>query len=212
MGKNKLKHFAEMLLFSNVVQLDRRHRGAWNEALGNTNPITLEIGCGKGEYTVGLARRYPERNFIGVDVKGARIYTGAKRALESNLNNVMFLRAQADHLPEYFAPGEVGEIWITFADPHPPLSRARRRLTSPKYIDVYRQFMPPNGLVHLKTDDDGLYQYTLEVIEQLNLNLLCNVGDVHHTDHGDDRLNILTYYERMHLAKGKTVKYVRFGL
>jgi tRNA (guanine-N7-)-methyltransferase len=210
-GKNKLKHFAEMLHFANVLQGDKSFRGRWNDAFGNNNPITLELGCGKGEYTVGLAARYPDRNFIGVDVKGARIYTGAKHAIDQQLTNALFLRTQVDHLPDYFAPDEVSEIWITFADPHPPTSRARRRLTSPKHIDVYRKILKPGGTINLKTDSDILYRYTLDVIEELRLALLENIPDVHGTAHNNPHLDILTYYERKHLAVGKTIRYVRFS-
>lgn len=201
-----------MLHFPNVLQLDKQFRGRWNEAFGSTNPITLELGCGKGEYTVGLAQLQSEKNYVGVDIKGARIYTGAKRALDLGLKNVMFLRTQVDHLPEYFSENEVSEIWITFADPHPPLSRARRRLTSPKHIDVYRKFLKPGGVINLKTDSDILYQYTLEIIEQLKLKLLTKIDDVHNANHGDERLNIRTYYESMHLAENKTIKFVSFSL
>ncbi len=164
MGKNKLKHFQEMLSFPNVLQLDKSQRGIWNKRFGNSNPISLELACGKGEYAVGLARLFPERNFVGVDIKGARIYTGAKRSLELGLNNVIFLRTQIDHLPEYFAPDEVDEIWITFPDPFSALSSAHRRLTSKKYIAVYQKIMKPGSTVHLKTDDEGCINRRLTLL------------------------------------------------
>jgi tRNA (guanine-N7-)-methyltransferase len=212
MGKNKLKHFAEMLSFPNVLQYDKTFRGKWNEAFGNDHPITLELACGKGEYTVGLAQLFPERNHIGIDIKGARIYTGAKRALELGLNNVRFLRTQIDHLPEFFAESEVDEIWITFPDPHLRVSRARQRLTSPKFIDIYRTVLRAGGTVNLKTDSLSLYDYTLEVIDELKLLLQEKMDDVYANPDRDPRLNIRTYYEGLHLTQGKTIKYVRFAL
>ena len=178
MGKNKLKHFNEMLSFPNVLQYDKSKRGGWHQVFGNSNPITLELACGKGEYTVGLAQLHPEKNYIGVDIKGARIYTGARRSLESGLNNVRFLRTQIDHLTGYFAQNEVDEIWITFPDPHLRLSLARQRLTSPKFIDIYRKILKPGGIVNLKTDDATLYNYTLDVIHEDKLTLLYSDEDV----------------------------------
>lgn len=211
MGKNKLKHFAEMLSFDNVLQFDKQQRGKWHERFGNQNPITLELACGKGEYTVGLAERFPARNVIGIDIKGARIYTGAKRATELGLSNALFLRMQIDHLPDYFAPHEVGEIWITFPDPHLRVSKAKHRLTSPKYISIYKQVFRPEGIVNLKTDSDSLYDYTLETVDELKLTLLEHTNNVYAHAH-DPALDIQTYYERMHLANGKTIKYVRFAI
>lgn len=212
MGKNKLKHFAEMLSFPNVLQFDKSNRGGWSEKFGNANPITLELACGKGEYTVGLAQVYSDRNFIGVDIKGARIYTGAKRSLDLDLKNVKFLRTQIDHLPEYFASGEVTEMWITYPDPFIPLSDAHRRLTSTKYIEVYRKIMSPGSIVHLKTDDDGLYLSTLDVIAELKLTLHEKIDDVYALKNRDPRLDIKTYYEQKHLIANKTIKYVRFAI
>jgi len=212
MGKNKLKHFEEMLSFPNVFQFDQSRRGRWSEVFGNPNPITLELACGKGEYAVGLAQLHPERNYIGVDVKGARIYTGAKRALDNSLDNVRFLRIQIDHLPEYFGPDEVDEIWITFPDPHLRLSRARQRLTSPKYLGLYRHLLKKGGTVNLKTDDDTLFSYTLDVIAEAGLPLLETLTDVYASEPRDPRLGIRTYYEGKHLAHGRTIKFVRFAL
>lgn len=212
MGKSKLKHFTEMLSFPNVLQQDKTHRGRWHTAFANNHPITLELACGKGEYTVGLAQLHPHRNFIGIDIKGARIYTGARRALDLKLTNVLFLRTQIDHLSEYFAPQEVDEIWITFPDPHLRLGKARRRLTSPKFIDIYRSILKDGGMVNLKTDSDVLYHYTLDVIHQLGLPLHEKIDNVYAAPSRDPQLDIRTYYESIHLAAQKTIKYVRFGI
>lgn len=211
MGKNKLKHFEEMLSFPNVFQLDTRHKGKWKEVFQNDHAITLELACGKGEYTIGLAQLYPERNFIGVDIKGARIYTGAKMAIETGLENVRFLRTQIDHLPQYFETGEVEHIWITFPDPHLRESRTRHRLTSPWFLSIYKQVLAPGGIIHLKTDSDVLYKYTLEVIDDLGLKKAASTPDVYSEAHSAE-LDIQTYYERRHRSEGKTIKYVAFQL
>ncbi len=213
MGKNKLKHFAEMETFTNVFQKATAMKGKWNEAFfQNKNPITLELGCGKGEYSLALARLYPERNFIGIDIKGARIWRGAKTALEEGLKNVCFLRAQIDHLPEYFEPNSVDEIWLTFSDPHPPLHEAKKRLTSQKFISIYSQVLKQDGIIHLKTDSIILYEYTLEIIEELKLKTIYHSADIYSGELYDKILEAKTYYENIHLKLGKTIKYVKFGL
>lgn len=213
MGKNKLKHFAEMETFANVFQKATAMKGKWSDLFfQNNNPITLELGCGKGEYSLALARLFPQRNFIGIDIKGARIWRGAKTALEEGLKNVCFLRAQIDHLPEYFEPNSVDEIWLTFSDPHPPLHEAKKRLTSPKFISVYRQVLKPNGIVHLKTDSTILYEYTLEIIEEQKLKMIYNSTDIYSGELYDKILEAKTFYENIHLKLGKTIKYVKFSL
>jgi len=173
LGKNKLKHLDELQTFSNVFQLQRDLKGKWNEfVFQNSNPITLELACGKGEYTLALARKFPQRNFIGIDIKGARIWRGARTALEEKIPNVAFLRTYIDHLEEYFSPGEVEEIWITFPDPYHEKSKARKRLTSEKFLPRYKTILKPGGFIHLKTDDMQLYQFTLEKISEFKGNII----------------------------------------
>ncbi|HEV2355932.1 MAG TPA: tRNA (guanosine(46)-N7)-methyltransferase TrmB, partial [Puia sp.] len=160
MGQKKLIRFEAIKSFPNVLQYPEGMPGKWAAFYGNDNPLTLELACGKGEYTVGLARLYPDRNFLGIDVKGNRIYVGARRALESNLRNAAFLRTQIDQLGSYFSTAEVSEIWLTFPDPQLRKSRATRRLTHPKFIRIYQRILGPGGRVHLKTDSPVLYQFT----------------------------------------------------
>ncbi len=213
MGKNKLKHFAELLGFANVYQSNPDYKGSWASTCFNNNlPIVLELACGKGEYTIGMARLNKHCNYIGIDIKGARIYTGAKQALQEPLTNVRFIRMLIDHLPDYFARDEVDEIWITFADPHTPKRSAKRRLTSQKFIDIYRKISKPNAIIHLKTDSDLLYEYTLEVIRECKLTLLYANDNIYTGALFDERLSIKTYYEGKHLMQGKAIKYIRFQL
>jgi tRNA (guanine-N7-)-methyltransferase len=213
LGKNKLKHFAEMLVFDNVYQGNPGFKGHWREETFNNNhPITLELACGKGEYTTGMAERKFDGNYIGIDIKGARIYTGAKLALTKPLPNVRFIRAQIDHLPDYFDQQEIDEIWITFADPHIPKRSAKRRLTSPKFINIYRKFLKSGGTINLKTDSDLLYNYTLEIIEELKLNLIYHNNNIYAGELVDDRLSIKTFYESKHLADNRTIKYIKYQL
>ena len=165
MGQKKLVRFAELKTFTNVLQYPENMPGTWSTFFKNENPITLELACGKGEYAVGLARMYTNRNFIGIDLKGNRIWVGAKKSLQEGLSNVAFLRTQIDQLAGYFNPGEVEEIWITFPDPQLRMSRAKKRLTHPKFLRVYQQVMKPGGYINLKTDSPDLYHFTRTVIE-----------------------------------------------
>src|SRR5688500_13990868 len=151
MGQKKLARFEELGSFKNVLQFPKDMAGKWKDFFGNNNPITLELACGKGEYTLGLAQLYPERNFIGIDLKGNRIWVGARKALNEELTNVAFLRTQIDHINSYFSAGEVSGIWITFPDPQLRVSKAKKRLTHPKFLRLYQQFLAPGGLIHLKT-------------------------------------------------------------
>lgn len=213
MPKSKLKHFAELLTFPNVFQLTKEMKGNWNKVyFKNDNPVTLELGCGRGEYTLGMAAIFPERNFIGVDIKGARLWRGGKTALEKQMNNVAFLRTQIDHLMEYFEPEEVQEIWITFPDPYPRKSDTKRRLTSPKYLNVYKQVLQSGGAIHFKTDDTHLYEYSLQVINELSLNLIAVTDDLYASNLADEVLSLKTYYEKIHLSDGKKIKYIKFRL
>lgn len=226
--RNKLQKFAELLGFPNVYEnFDPQHpqlagkdgepielRGQWAaQHFQNDRPITLELACGRGEYSLGLARRFPERSFIGVDIKGARIWKGAHIALEEKLDNVAFLRTRIEQLALFFAPAEVSEIWITFPDPFPQKGKANRRLTAKRFLDIYRKVLSPDGVVHLKTDDPGLFAFTLETLNQeTSATILYESEDIYAGTLPAPELEIKTYYEAMHLAAGKTIKYVRFRL
>lgn len=226
--KNKLRKFAEILSFPNVYECyDVQHpalvgagmqpvelKSRWHARhFQNQKPITLELACGGGEYTVGLARRFPDRNFIGVDVKGNRLWKGAKLALTEGLPNAAFLRTRIEIIEHFFAPGEVAEIWITFPDPFPRASKENRRLTSPFFHDKYRQILQPGGLVHLKHDDPGFYQFTLDAIAaDPRCELLYQNDDIYAGPLAFSELEIQTLYEGMHLAAGRKIKYVRYRL
>lgn len=227
MGKNKISRFAENLTFEHVVQPSFTqlvkeglpHRGHWNELLFKRDaPLVLELGCGGGEYTVGLARLNPGRNYLGVDIKGARLWRGARIAKEEGLTNVGFLRTHVDHLLKCFGPQEVDEIWLTFSDPQVKKSKARKRLTSPLFLARYKQILQPGGLIHLKTDSPLLYDYTLEQIAAHKLPVLEQSDDVYAdlvnrvSPAEQAVLNIRTYYEQMWLTEGRKIHYVRFAI
>ncbi len=185
--------------------------GTWNsEIFKNDGPIILELACGKGEYSTGLASLYPERNYIGFDIKGNRLWVGAKRALDEKLQNVRYFRAYIDHLDQFFAEGEIDKIWIIFPDPQ--LKKDRKKLTSPKFLDLYRPLLKKGATINLKTDSPELYEFTLEVIEDLDLTLHRNVSDVYKQCPEDPELSIRTYYEGMHLKKARTIRFLSFSL
>lgn len=214
MGKDKLRRFAEIETFSNVLQLDagKPYKGQWSKAFfKNDNPVVLELACGKGEYTVNLAVMFPDKNFIGIDYKGNRIWRGAKTALEDGVNNVAFIRMQIETLTEFFAPGEIDEIWITFPDPQPQLSREKKRLTSPRFLNMYTEVLKPGGCVNLKTDNDGFYAYTAEKIKELNLKEHINTVDLYKSEYADEVLSIKTYYEKKYLKDNKNINYLKFS-
>ena len=216
MGKDKLRRFAEIETFDNVLQLDagKPFKGQWSVGFfKNENPVVLELACGKGEYTVGLAKMYPERNFLGVDLKGNRIYIGAKKCLQENITNAAFLRTQIDRLPTYFKPGEVEEIWLTFPDPQLRKSKARKRLTHPKFLRLYRQILTPGGRIHLKTDSPVLYNFTRLVIDMYGLNLLESSDNIY-AGSGPikEELKIKTHYESLDIAGSQRVHYLLFTL
>lgn len=214
MGKDKLKRFAEISTFNNVLQLEEGHalKGNWlSQHFENSHPIVLELACGKGEYTVEMARLFLEKNFIGVDYKGNRIWLGAKTAMEEGINNAAFLRIQIEDITDFFAVKEVSEIWITFPDPQPQLGREKKRLTSPRFLDNYRQILQPGGFIHLKTDNDNLYKYTLEKIAEQNLKLHISTNDLYHSEHANEILSIKTYYEKKYLQHNKNINYVKFS-
>lgn len=213
MGKDKLRKFAEVATFANVVQLEAgfEYKGQWaSKFFGNEKPIILELACGKGEYTVNLAKMFPEYNFLGIDYKGNRIWRGAKTALEEGIKNVGFLRIQIETILEYFAENEVSEIWITFPDPQPQDSREKKRLTNPKFLERYQFILKEDGIMHLKTDNDGFYAYTLEQIEALGLTKFKETTDLYKSDLVDAVLSIKTYYERKYLAVDKNINYVQW--
>lgn len=214
MGKDKLRRFAEITAFANVIELEegKRLNGQWAEQhFKNQNPVVLELGCGKGEYTVNLGRLFPEINFIGIDYKGNRIWRGAKTALDEGISNVAFLRIQIENLQDYFGENEISEIWITFPDPQPQVSREKKRLTSPRFLKMYRMILKKTGAVHLKTDSDSLYLYTLLQVGEPGLELLISTSDLYNSDFADDILSIKTYYEKKYLATNKNINYLKFN-
>lgn len=221
MGKDKYRRFQENLTFTNMVQpgfdevfgREYRLRGRWNEDFfRNPNPIVLELGCGRGEYTVALAERDPHRNYIGIDIKGARMWRGAKTATERNIPNAGFLRTRIEFIGSCFAPGEVDELWITFPDPQPGKQRVKKRLTSPQFLGRYAGFLKPDGIVHLKTDSRHLHEYTKAVIERNALPLLACGDDIYGTGMADAALSIKTAYECKFLKQGLPITYLRFTL
>jgi len=187
-------------------------QGRWNEFFSNSNPIILELACGKGEYAIGLGDLFPNKNFIGVDLKGNRIWVGAKKALEENLNNVAFLRTQIDQIVEHFVKNEVDEIWITFPDPQLRKSKAKKRLTHPKFLRLYQQILKPNGLIHLKTDSPDLYQFTKLVIDLYNCKLTQDLNDVYIYENISPELKIKTHYEKLDIAQSNRIHYLSFSL
>lgn len=219
MGKNKLERFAENLTFDNLFQVgfeqlkdkDFFLKGKWRkEYFKNDNPIVLELGCGKGEYTVGLGEKYTNKNFIGIDIKGARLWRGCKTAFENKMNNVAFLRCQIQMLEKLFDKDEVDEIWITFCDPQ--LKNENRRLTCPRFLERYAKVIKPDGILYLKTDSTELYEYTSEMLKQENHTILFESNDLYGTDLEDDVKDIQTFYEKMYLKEGKKIKYIKFQL
>ncbi|MBL7696768.1 MAG: tRNA (guanosine(46)-N7)-methyltransferase TrmB [Chitinophagaceae bacterium] len=212
MGQKKLQRFAEIRTFRNVLEYPLHMKGKWATFFGNENPLTLELACGKGEYAVGLGRLHSDRNFIGIDLKGNRIWVGAKKALEEKLGNVAFVRSQIDKTDQYFSPGEVSEIWITFPDPQLRTSRARKRLTHPHFLRIYQSFLAPGGKIHLKTDSPDLYIFTKLVIDFYNLELLVDNADVYASADIPDDLKIQTYYECLDISKSKKIHYLQFVL
>ena len=223
MSKGKLAKFADMERYENVFQypysvveqVPFEMKGRWNECyFRNDHPIVLELGCGKGEYTVELAKLYPEVNFIGVDIKGARMWTGATQALQEGLKNVAFLRTNIEVIDRFFTPGEVTEIWLTFSDPQ--MKNPRKRLTSTWFMQRYRHFLADGGIVHQKTDSNFLFTYTTYMVEKNGLPLLFRTEDLYHTEGIDEEtrriLAIRTYYESMWIDRGLNIRYMKFRL
>lgn len=219
---SKLEKFADIERFENcfsfffeALQKGFATKGKWrNEVFKNDHPLILELGCGKGEYTIGLAQANANKNYIGVDVKGNRIWTGAKHAIDHKLSNVAFLRTRIDFIDHCFTDGEVDEIWITFPDPQPQKPRARKRLTNERFLNRYKKIIKPNGIVHLKTDSTSLYEYTLEVIERDKHELIWHTNDLYKNCPADRKelVEIRTYYEKLFTDKGEDIKYICFRL
>ena len=217
MGKNKLQKFEDMRMYPHVFQypfavLQEKGfemKGQWNKLFfKNDHPIVLELGCGKGEYTVGLGKLFPQKNFIGIDIKGARMWTGAKEALKDNMNNVAFLRTHIELINHFFGPNEVAEIWITFPDPQ--MSKVNKRMTSTRFMKLYRQILNENGIIHLKTDSNFMYTYTCEMAKVNKFPILVNTDDLYHSHLADEILSIQTFYEQQWLDRGLNIKYLRF--
>ena len=221
MGKDKLRKFRENLTFDCFVQPEfdevfrRDHplKGNWNrDFFRNDNPIVLELGCGKGEYTVALAQRDPLRNYIGIDIKGARMWRGAKTATERGMRNVGFLRTRIEFITSFFAPGEVSELWITFPDPQLKTRRAKKRLTAPPFLAYYARLLRADGTIHLKTDSKHLYAYTNEVIRRFGLPCAVSNPDIYGSGYADEVLSVKTAYEQLFLGMGLPITYTRFSL
>ncbi|MFD0798928.1 tRNA (guanosine(46)-N7)-methyltransferase TrmB [Maribacter chungangensis] len=219
-SKNKLKRFKENETFKNVIQPTRDEvekgfskQGVWKEHFSNDNPIVLELGCGKGEYTVGLAKLFPDKNFIGIDIKGARFWRGAKTALEEGLDNVAFLRSQIELVDRLFAENEVSEIWITFPDPQIKYKRTKHRMTNQVFLDRYKKVLKPGALMHLKTDSEFMHGYTLGLLHGAGYEVLYANHDVYKNEGSPKEvLELQTFYENQYLEKGKPITYIQFRI
>ncbi len=219
MGKNKLQKFDDMsnyphvfqYPFSTLQEIGFGLKGKWNaEFFKNDNPIVLELGCGKGEYTVGLGKLYPGKNFIGIDIKGARMWTGATQSLQEEMQNVAFLRTHIELINHFFAPGEVSEIWLTFPDPQ--MKKVNKRMTSTRFMKLYREILKDTGLIHLKTDSNFMYTYTCEMVKANDFPVAETTDDLYHSSVDDPILSIQTHYEQQWLERGLAIKYIRFNL
>jgi tRNA (guanine-N7-)-methyltransferase len=212
MGHKKLIRFEAIKSFHNVLQYPKGMQGKWTDFFKNENPITLELACGKGEYSVGLSAMFPDRNFIGVDLKGNRIWVGAGKAIQNNQSNVAFLRTQIEKINDYFNPQEVDEIWITFPDPQLRKSKAKKRLTHPRFLRLYQQILKTNGLIHLKTDSPVLYQFTKKVIDMYGCILHTDFDDAYRENEIPEELKIKTHYESLDIAQSNRIHYLCFSL
>ena len=220
-SKNKLKRFIENESFSNVIQPTRKDlisnlfnlKGKWNSSyFKNNNPIIIELGCGKGEYTVNLAKLNPNKNYIGIDIKGARFWRGAKTAIDEKLENVVFLRTQIELLEYVFKNDEIHEIWLTFPDPQIKFQRRKHRLINPVFLELYKKILNKNGIIHLKTDSEFLHGYTLGLLEKLNIKPLFSNHDIYKNNNAPNEvININTHYEKLFLKEGKNISYLSFN-
>lgn len=212
MGHKKLIRFEAIKQFENVLEYPENMQGNWHTFFKNDNLITVELACGKGEYAVGLGKMYPNRNFIGIDIKGNRIWRGAKTAIEQGLTNVAFLRTEIDKINNFFKADEISEIWITFPDPQLRTGKAKKRLTHPKFLRLYQLLLQPNGLVHLKTDSPDLYNFTKTIIDLYGLELLVNYNDAYKIPNVTEELKIKTHYEGLDIAQSSRIHYLQFRL
>jgi len=218
--KKKLQRFAENETFKNMFQPSYDDvkdgyfmKGKWaKDFFKNNNPIILELGCGKGEYTVGLAEKYPLKNFIGIDLKGARMWRGCKTSNEKSMENVAFIRSKINHIDKIFDKNEIEEIWITFPDPQPKTHRANKRLTSQQFLEKYKEILNQNGIIHLKTDNSFLFLYTLEIIQEYKHKLIFQTLDLYKSGITEDVILFKTFYEKMFLEKEIKIKYLKFSL
>jgi len=214
MAKNKLRKFAEFDAFENTFDFEsgRELRGRWKEDyFGNDHPIVLELACGKGEYTVNLAKMFPNKNFIGVDRKGDGLWRGEKSGIEEKLKNIAFIRILIEDITQFFDEGEVSEIWITFPDPHPSKRREKKRLTYKRFLYLYKNILQKNGIMHLKTDSDSLYESSMEQLNAFGAHLHCFTNNLYSSNLSDEVLFIKTYYEKMYLAESKSINYIRWS-
>jgi tRNA (guanine-N7-)-methyltransferase len=212
MAQKKLLRFAQIKEFENVLEYPDYIRGNWRTFFKNENPILLELACGRGEYTIGLAQLHTAKNFIGVDIKGNRMYIGAKKALDNKLTNAAFLRTQIEIVADYFVKEEVDEIWITFPDPQLRISKAKKRLTHPRFLRQYQQILKQGGAIHLKTDSPNLFNFTKKVIQMYGLQLLEESADVYATKNIAEELKIKTHYESLDIAGSRKIHYLKFSL
>ena len=220
MTKRKLSRFAENKTFPHLFEPTYFQlmegfplKGKWSSGFfKNSNPIVVELGCGKGEFTVGLAEKYPEKNFIGLDMKGARMWRGAKTVQENEMTNVAFVRCHIELIENLFSENEISEIWITFPDPQPQTGRVKKRLTSPQFLGRFRNIATKGCIIHLKTDNTGLFEFTRQVIRDQNLQMLFETDDVDEKPAPEDAVSIRTFYEEMFRSKGETIKYLEFVL
>jgi tRNA (guanine-N7-)-methyltransferase len=212
MGQKKLIRFKEINSFPNVLQYPQNIQGQWKDFFKNNHPVILELACGKGEYAVGLAQMYPHKNFIGVDIKGNRLWVGAKKCLDHNITNTAFLRTQIDKINSYFNAGEVHEIWLTFPDPQLRKSKANKRLTHPKFLRFYQQILKPGGYIHLKTDSPDLYNFTKFVIQYHGLKIITDIENTSTVEDLPPELNIKTHYESLDISKSNRIYYLCFIL
>ncbi len=211
--KSKLEKFADLANNPIVIEKNPSLKGKWNtDFFKNNNPIVIELACGKGDYTLGMAKLFPDKNFIGVDIKGNRIWSAARLADLDNLQNVGFIRDQIDHIHEYFEKDEVAEIWITFADPFPRDGDAKKRLTDKKFLTLYKKILQKTGTINVKIDSDVLYNYTKETLTEFPSLILKDYNDVYAMNKNDELFGIQTYYEKMHLKDNRTIKYLQFQL
>ena len=221
-SKNKLRRFKDNETFINVIQPSREevvdetfaYKGKWNELFfKNQNPIIVELGCGKGEYSVGLAQKYPDKNFIGIDIKGARFWRGAKTAIEENIKNVAFLRTQIELIDQVFGKNEINEIWITFPDPQIKYKRTKHRMTNPEFLDKYKRVLKEDGIIHLKTDSEFMHGYTLGLLEGMHYEILYSHHDIYvNHEASKDVVGIQTFYEKQYLEQKKPITYLKFKL